>query len=93
MNPYRQNRPERVCETLLRLAQTDMATPEAAARQLYRQFGQPLSVLLAELTPAQRQRLAAGLARRGNDGLLQWLRKEISYDEQTSTDCHERRGG
>lgn len=92
MNPYRQNRPERVCESLLRLAQTEIAAP-TAARQLFRQFGQPPSVLLAELTPAQRQRLEAGLARRGNDGLLQWLRKEISYDEQTSTDCHERRGG
>lgn len=81
MNPYRQNRPERVCETLLRLAQTEIATPEAVARQLYQQFGQPPAMLLAELTPAQRQRLAAGLARRGNDGLLQWLRKEAASNE------------
>ncbi len=81
MNPYRQNRPERVCETLLRLAQTETVTPETAARQLYRQFGQPPAVLLAELTPAQRQRLAAGLARRENDGLLQWLRKEAASNE------------
>ena len=73
MNPYRQNRPERVCETLLRLAQTAAATPEMVERQLYQRFGQPPQALLAELTPAQRQRLAAGFTRRGNGALLQWL--------------------
>lgn len=65
MTGYRQNRPERVCETLLALAANAAVSREEALRQLYRKFGQPPAVLLAELSPSQRERVREGFVRRG----------------------------
>ncbi len=90
---YRQNRPERVCEALLRLATGEALTPEQAGRRLYAQFGAPPETLLAELTAEQRQRLTQGLRRRGCLALAEWMEKEWNRDGGQSVDRDERRCG
>lgn len=90
---YRQNRPERVCEALLRLAAGESPTPEQAGRRLYAQFGVPPETLLAELSAEQRRRLMQGLRRRGCPALAEWMEKEWNRDGGQSADCDERRCG
>lgn len=90
---YRQNRSERVCEALLRLAAGEALTPEQAGRRLYAQFGEPPAALLVALSVEQRRRLTQGLRRRGCLTLAEWMEKEWNGNGGQSVDCDERRRG